>query len=191
MKKPVYLRETGSILSVLPYGEADSIAKVFTKELGLLSFYFKNSSRKGFICFEPLTLGEFAYEDSTSSLLKLREFTCIDAHLPLRESLDRLESASLMVKALERTQGPELSAPALFALFSVYLRWMPKVLDPWVLGASFLLKLLKHEGLFRDLEPGLFTVLSEAREFKELQGERLPDGFLRKINHFFEESLEG
>jgi len=190
MKKPVYLKETGIVLSVLPYGEADSIAKVFTKELGLLSFYFKNSG-KGFLCFEPFTLGEFAYEESTSALLKLREFTCLDAHLPLRENLDRIESASLMVKALEKTQGPELSAPALFALFSVYLKWMPKVRDPWVLGASFLLKLLKHEGLFSDPEEeGLFTTLSEARDFKELQEERLPEGFMRRINHFFEASLD-
>lgn len=149
MKRVVYQKETGIILSVIPYGDNGAIAKTFTKELGLVSFFLKNAMGNGrFICFEPFTLAEFAYEEGASSLLKLKEFTCLDAHISLRENLERIESASLIAKALDRTQGPGLSAPSLFALLSLYLRGISKVKDPTVLGASFLLKLLKHEGLF-------------------------------------------
>ena len=223
MNKPVYQKETGIILFVVPYGESDAIAKAFTKDLGYVSFFSKNALGRGrFLMFEPFSLGDFSFEEGASSLLKLREFICTEAHLPLRESLERIESASLMARAIEKTQGPGLSAPALFTLLTLYLRWMPKALDPMVLAASFYLKLLQHEGLFfysglcqeceQELIEGemceggvrcmhckigtgwslnkeemhLFALLSLAREFKDLKDERLPEGFLSKIHHFFD-----
>lgn len=226
MKKPVYQKETGIILNVAPYGESDAIAKVFTKDLGFVSFFSRNALGKGrFLMFEPFAMGDFAYEEGSSSLLKLREFVCSDAHLPIRESLERIEAASLIAGAIEKTQGPGLEAPQLYTLLCLYLRWMPKALDPMVLAASFLLKLLKHEGLFyysgecqecggelvegeanegvlcciecktglgcplNETEMRLFALLSEAREFKGLQEERLPEGFLAKIQRFFEVSI--
>lgn len=149
MKKSIYLKETAVILTSTPYNESGSVVKAFTQDNGLLSFFVKGGqSAKGRLSpFEPFALGELSYEESSGSLNLLREFSVHDYHLPLRESLDRIQSAALMADALDKTQGPGLEAPALFALFCLYLKWMPRALDPYTLAASFYLKTLKHEGL--------------------------------------------
>ncbi|CRX37774.1 DNA repair protein RecO [Estrella lausannensis] len=149
MKKGIYLKETGVILSTLPYGDSGSIVKVFTAESGLMSYFAKNGpSAKGKLSpFEPFTLGEISYEEGNGSLALLREFKVSNYHLPIRESLERIEAAALMADALDKTQGPGLEAPDLFTLFCLYLKWLPQAKNPFTLAASFYLKTMKHEGV--------------------------------------------
>jgi recombinational DNA repair protein (RecF pathway) len=51
-----------------------------------------------------------------------------------------------MAKDLLSTQFPGKKSPALYTLFSAYLKKLPSV-KPDILSASFRLKLLQHEGL--------------------------------------------
>jgi DNA repair protein RecO (recombination protein O) len=41
------------------------------------------------------------------------------------------------------------SAPQLYSLLCYYLKKIPQMANPWLLAASFRLKLLKHDGLAR------------------------------------------
>lgn len=52
-----------------------------------------------------------------------------------------------LLQAVLGSQLPGKPSPQLYALLLIYLKKIPQTAYPWVLAASFRLKLLMHEGL--------------------------------------------
>ena len=99
-------------------------------------------------CINPLCEAEFIYTEGRSDLLKCLEAFVIDTHFALREKYSFLEQGLQLAKILLESQYPGKSTPALYTLFSCYLKQIPSFTDALPsLSSSFLLKLLKHEGL--------------------------------------------
>ena len=146
-KKPL-LRSEAIVLSITPYGERDAIAKIFTKDRGLLPFFFKNAyASKKSTHLESLTHVEIVYQEGGGSFFSAKEITVLNLFLKLRDNYEALMASFDAAKALLVSELPEKSSPDLFDLFSCYLAKMHTVLDPWILAASFRLKILCHEGI--------------------------------------------
>lgn len=134
----------GIVLRKTPYKEKSSILTLFTKEKGVLSLFVKNSTKKQHILFSPLTEAEFVYQSKNQKYCSFQDGSIIDLHYFLRSHLESLEAASKMVKIILQTQLPGNKTPALYTLFSLYLKNV--TLNPSSIVSSFLLKLMHHEG---------------------------------------------
>lgn len=76
-----------------------------------------------------------------------REASPIELHLPLRRALHTLQQGCQLLQALQRSQMPGRAAPELYELLRRYLGRMGSAERPEILVSSFLLKILRHEGL--------------------------------------------
>ncbi len=139
------LRAEGVVLKTLPYQENQHIVTVFSREMGLLSFFVRKSQP---MLTTPLTRATFVYRAKpTKSLYPLKEGALLDPYLDLRSDYGRLDAACAMARALLATQAPLKPAPDLYALFVRFLNEIEKGEHLEALVSSFLLKTLKHEGL--------------------------------------------
>ena len=144
-------RLEGIVLQVVKYGEQDLIITVFSAERGLLRMFVKRglSQRgKNRLPMEPLTQAEFVYATTGGELLQCREVTVQDQFRFLRDSYSLLEAAFQMVDTILKSQGPEVPAPAIYAVFCLYLKRLKEFSDPLVAVSSLRLKILRYEGLF-------------------------------------------
>lgn len=141
-------RCVGVILSVLDFRESDRIATVFSPE-GIIKFFVK---RQRTPLLAVLNEGEFVYAAGRGEMHRMRDITVLEQHVRLRERLENLEAAGKLVQAIQRSQMPGKAAPQLYQLFCYFLRMIPDVERPLDLAALFLIKTLKHEGLFQLLE---------------------------------------
>jgi DNA repair protein RecO (recombination protein O) len=145
------LKEKGIILSTLPFQDHDLILKALTPEKGIASFLMKggqSSKRRGGTSTDPLTEVEITYFQGKSTLYSLREITLLNPFLPLRESWDHLEVAMRLLQKIQATQMEGKPSLNLYHLFAFYLANLHKAPSPNHIYSSFLLKLLRHEGLF-------------------------------------------
>lgn len=141
--------QEGLVLRNLDYEERKRIITLFTPEKGLISLIVKNITRKKthlLVLTAPLTHAEFTYSIRRSDLYTFYDGSVLNAHYPLRDKLSSIETAITFIKALLKTQLPGKQAPLLFHLTLTYLKYLPTFENPAPLLASFLLKLLKHEG---------------------------------------------
>lgn len=139
----------GIILQAITYKETDQILIAYTP-IGMLKLSFKGAlskKRGGGSLTAPLQLVEFIYLKRDHEIHTCREITVEHPFTALRLQLDFLESGGEMAKALLSTQALEDKSPLLYNLFVYYLEHISKVLDPYLLAASFKLKLLRHDGL--------------------------------------------
>lgn len=140
----------GIVLQATNYREYDKILTIFT-EKGLLKLFVK-TSRKNKLNHLPFTVplakAEFLYFER-KTLSKLHEATLINPHYELRNSLPHLEAASKIISAILRSQMSDKSAPKLYLLFSLFLENLHASNCPETVYISFLLKLLKHDGLLQ------------------------------------------
>lgn len=141
-------RDRGYILHVTPYGERDLIARVFTEQSGVLPMIAKGARGKypKMVPLTPLMEAEIVYRDGRGDLRICHEVGKVEHYAPLRQSLPLLEAGSAMLRAVDRMLMPEKPAPLLYQLLNRYLEALTKTEEPATLQASFLLKLLKHEG---------------------------------------------
>ncbi|MCB1084774.1 MAG: DNA repair protein RecO [Chlamydiia bacterium] len=156
----------GIVLRATPFKENDRIVTLFTPEFGVMSLYVKNLSRKKPTLTNlttPLARGEFVFSKGRSDLFRFLDGTLIDLHRDLRRSYAHLEVGGKMVQSILATQMPGKSAPALYRLLALYLKALSTFSRPETLGASFMLKLLKHEGLLSFEEKGLTFTASEKK----------------------------
>lgn len=137
----------GIILQSLNFQDFDQILTVFTPSEGLIKLIVKGANKK-FTPSTPLTFSEFIYTKGKSDIYKCYEMNPIHLNLQLRTSFASLEAVYAMLKALLQTLPLLHPVPHLFSLFIWTLAKMPLVKDPHTLSLSFLMKLLRHEGLF-------------------------------------------
>jgi len=143
------LKTEGIVIQSTPYGEYDKILTLFTPQQGLLKLFVKTTQKTRFHQLPstiPFAKAEFFYS-TTRALPKLHEATLLISHHNLRNSLECLEVAAKCNHALLRSQSQGKAAPKLYTLFSHYLEKL--TLSPAILYASFLLKILKHDGLLQ------------------------------------------
>lgn|GEM_PF-477972 len=144
------------VLRAIPFKDRQTILTLLSEERGIVSMIVKGLSknRPNFIaCSNPLCEAEFTFTEGRSELLSCREASVVDSHHALRKKYSFLEAGMQFAKIILHSQYPGKSSPALYALFSSFLKQIPssdKALPS--LSSSFLLKVLKHEGLL-SLDP--------------------------------------
>lgn len=140
-------KSEGVILHLLKYGEHDQILTVFTREEGLIKLILKGNSGRKKMKADLLMRAEFIYLRRQNSLMSCREWSLITPYLQLRKSLASLEGACAMAKALLHSQCEQKASPRLYELLIYYLEKLSVAKQPEAFVASFLLKILRHEGL--------------------------------------------
>ncbi len=182
-----YITTPAIILRSIPFKDHQKIVTAFSKDLGMISMIIKGlSSKKLFkrpFC-ESFCEVELVLTKRQGDLFTFHEGSITNLHLPLRDHLHCLYTASSMVKAILESQLPEKPAPLLYALFSTCLHQIPTFLCQNTLLACFYVKILKHEGIFSlSSEERIENSLSE-EEKKDLT--RISDvlnfSSLKKIN---------
>ena len=145
-------RTEGIVLQTINFQDYDRILTVFSQNEGVIKLFVKGANRikqRGGVVTAPLTHLEILYTKSKGDLLKCSSLTLLNAHLDLRTNLTTLEAACEMTQAVLQSQFPNSPAPSLYALLTAYLDKTPGMQDPYLLVASFYLKLLRHDGLLK------------------------------------------
>ncbi len=144
-------RTVGIILHSANFSDWDRIITVFTKELGVVKFFFKGGNsqkRKKGASLDSLTRAEFVYSQGKSDFLTLFEIAVLDHNTQFRENFELLTCAFDIGRAISISQLPGKPAPNLYHLLLHFLYSLPKYSDFKATSASFKLKLLRHDGHF-------------------------------------------
>lgn len=156
----------GVIIGASPFKDYDCILSLFTPSDGLIKLYAKHAYKKGKEArpISPLTVVEVVYSKGRSELYPCQEITAVHHNLQLRQNLAVLHVACDMLQAIKSTQQPGKPAPELYQLLLTYLSRLPTADSPEAIRASFLLKLLRYEGLIGTLShcSVCATMLNEA-----------------------------
>lgn len=142
-------KDEGIVLKSIDYKDQQKIITLFTQSRGLVSLIVKGINRKKthlLTLTSPLTQAEYHFSIRRSDLYTFQDGSPLNTHHQLRENLDHLQTAVSFAEALLSSQFPGKPAPALYQLLLVYLKHLPSFSDPSPLKASFLLKLMKHDG---------------------------------------------
>lgn len=151
----MYATTEGIILKTTSYRDYDLILTIFSPAHGLVNLLFKGGNsqrRKKGAATSPLTCAEFSCRKGIGPLWFVNEISVIASNAAIRTSLSALEAAGVMTRAVERSQSAEQPAENLYRLYSKLLELIPASPQPEVLSASFLLKLLRHEGHIGSVE---------------------------------------
>lgn len=143
-------RTEGIVLQIVPYKDYHQIATLYTPDYGvlkLIAHYSRTQKSKFAGCFMPLNKLEILFHASQKEIEKTHSASILEPHLALRQSLPVLQTACDMATALLKSQLPGKASPLLYQLFAYFLSKLNETKDPQVFLASFLLKLLRHDGL--------------------------------------------
>lgn len=146
---PLEEKHEGLVLRSIDYKDRQKIITLYTPTRGLISLIVKNITRKKshlLTLTSPFTKAEYHFLIGKSDLYTFCDGTPLATHNNLRENLSHLQSATTLLKALLSSQLPGKPAPALYVLALTYLKHLPSFTNPETLSASFLLKLLMHDG---------------------------------------------
>lgn len=140
------------VCKTIPYGEGALIATLFTQEKGLLKAFVKRQQLKQAksATLMPLSFIEAIVWRGQGSLWRLKELSISSAFLELRQESSRLQSAGRMVHWLLETQRELQESPLLYGLLLDYWQRLSRGIAPEKLLGSFLLKLVRLEGMWRD-----------------------------------------
>jgi DNA repair protein RecO (recombination protein O) len=140
------------ILNTINFRDYDQIVKVFTPDEGIIKFILNRANshkgRQGAI-IAPLSRIEFDYVQGKGDLYKCKELCMLNPHLSLRQNLSWLQSGCDLLQVIQISQMENKPAPILYKLLISYLEKIPLLRNPYVLGASLRLKILRHDGLYR------------------------------------------
>lgn len=187
----------GIILKAIDYQETKRILTVFTPN-GLLSFIAYLSKKQGTTALtQPLTLALFTFKKATHDLLKIKEISLLDTQIAIRSDFDKIQSAGVIVQSLLKTQLPHKPSNLLYQLVKAYLKQLQSTQNTNALTLSFLLKVLRHEGLYAIDSQNSFTQeegillkgLAFTKDFALIESIPIEDVLLRKIRVLFEESF--
>ena len=190
------------VLRSFIFKDNQKILTLFSENAGIASMILKGltSKKSCTMAFsQPFCEAEFLFSKGSSDLLKFREGSIIDLHLPLRNSLGFIKTASAMNNAILRSQLPGKPSPELYALLSSFLKQIPFFSSQETILACFYLKVLKHEGsyhplasegentpLFSEIEKRTLIELMTLHSFLKLQSqEKISAEFLKKIEDLF------
>jgi DNA repair protein RecO (recombination protein O) len=155
----------GIILKVIDFRDYDQIMTVFTPEMGIVKWIIKKrkpATGKTLQKLSPITRAEFIYTYTKSDLWKCKEVIILDTYVKLREKYAWIETAGKLIHAVLISQTNHKPAPRLYQLLNYTLEKIPLVANPKLLEISFMLKILKNEGLMN-------TELTCSHCSKELQ----------------------
>jgi DNA repair protein RecO (recombination protein O) len=144
------LHSEGVILKVIDFHDYDQIMTVFTPERGIVKWIYKKgrpTSAKPQTKISPLVRAEFLYTESKGDIWKCREISIINNYFKLREDYAWLETAGQLIQWILSSQCEHKPAPKLYRLLIAYLEKIPFATNRYALEISFLVYLLKHEGL--------------------------------------------
>ncbi|MBM3196261.1 MAG: DNA repair protein RecO [Chlamydiae bacterium] len=179
------IKTKGVVLKVLRYSDTQEIHTLFTEELGILSLITKSKKKEN---LPPLYEGEFVLKKG-KSFFQLIEAKQTAFHHKIRESLEAIETAFKLIHILLKSQMPLKSAPALYALFSAFLKNISQVNNQGAFRAVFIAKLLFHEGHL-DPDHPLLAHLATIKSFKEMDSLKLEEGSIHEIDRYFDEAYE-
>lgn len=152
----------GVILQAITFRDVDQILTVLTPE-GIIKLFFKGSLSQKYgrgSLTTPLQLAELVYTTRRSEIAACSEISILNRFPAMRSKLEFLESAGEMGAAILATQQMHEPLPLLYQLFLRYLENIPHASDPFLLAASFKLKILRHEGVL--LPDGACAACGEA-----------------------------
>lgn len=140
------------MLKSLTYKEKDKIVTFFSQEKGIVTFYLKGG--KTFTAWHmafatPFTVAEVFYNQGRSDLLRFCEGSILNQNLNLRSSFEVLQTASKCLDAILKSQMPEKSSKPLYNLFLLFLDKLPEAKALDTLFATFILKVMVHEGILQ------------------------------------------
>ncbi|MCI0382258.1 MAG: DNA repair protein RecO [Chlamydiae bacterium] len=141
----------GIVLNSTLFGEKERIVTLFTPNHGVIRLIAKQLSQKNsshFLLTTPFSHVEYQVSKGNSDLYKFKEGTIIQNFYTIfRNNLVYLETASSIAKSLLLSQLQGKPSLSLYQLTLSYLQAISKISNPIILGTSFQLKLLQHEGL--------------------------------------------
>jgi DNA repair protein RecO (recombination protein O) len=173
MKNETLERVEGIILHTFDYQEFDQIISVLTEERGITRFIVKGANtpkRRAVTPTAPLTYATFAFVRGRGELLKCQEITPIENNLKLRDDFDTLQAACEMIKAVNSSQLPQKGSKNLFLLLKSFLKKLSETSFPQTLKSSFLLRLMRHDGLLH-LSPNCSKCKSALTKLYLYEGE--------------------
>lgn len=197
---PEMEKDEGLVLRSLDFRDRQKILTLFTENFGMISLIVKGIHRKSshlLTLTSPFTRGEYLFRVGKSHLFAFKDGTPLATNHALRANLTHIEAATALVKALLDSQLPEKPAPALYQLTKTYLEILPDFEEPNSLIASFLLKLLKHEGhlslhhppaAFSPKEWETATLLTQVRTIQKLKETTVSTALHKKIEEFFKQT---
>jgi DNA repair protein RecO (recombination protein O) len=140
----------GLIFKVIDFREYDQIMTVFTPDKGIVKWIFKirkPSKTSPRVKISPLMQGEFTYSETKGEIWKCRELIIYNYYLKLRGDYSLLESAGRMINTVIDSQPLHKPAPKLYKQLITYLEKIPFTTNLPALELSFILKILKNEGV--------------------------------------------
>lgn len=146
----VILRTEGVILKVIDFRDYDQIMTVFTPDRGIIKLIFKKrkpAQGTPFHKISPIARGEFIYTETKGDIWKCSEISLSNQYLKLRENYAWLETAGRLINWILSSQVEQKPAPRLYRLLVTYLEKIPLSTNLRSLEISFVIHLLKHEGL--------------------------------------------
>jgi len=129
------------------HGEGGRLLRLFAKEGGVLSTYFMPRRLGGVP--SPLDEVEVVLNHGRGELWLCKELRVVRSWGSLRTSLDRLTYGSELLGALLHSREEAVASPLLYDLTVDYLERVCRGESGVKLLASYYLKLLRHEGLWR------------------------------------------
>lgn len=179
------IKTKGVVLKGIRYNDTQEIHTLFTEELGLISLITKSKKKEN---LPPLYEGEFVVKKG-KNFFQLLEAKQTAFHHKIRESLDTIETAFKLIHILLKSQMPLKASPALYALFSTFLKQLPNVKNQGTLKAVFTAKLLFHEGHLDPDQP-LLAKLATLRSFKEMDCFVLNESESKEIDQHFDQAYD-
>ncbi|MDP1880939.1 MAG: DNA repair protein RecO [Parachlamydiaceae bacterium] len=145
-----FQKTEGIILHQIPFQNYDNILTLFTQDAGIIKILDKGgrSKRKGSLGISlPLTKVEVVYIEKKSEIFSCKEIYLLDSYHFLRNELAHIAVGCDLLKTIQVSQFLNKPATSLYQLLSTYINHIPTISNPWILSASFKLKLLRHDGL--------------------------------------------
>lgn len=193
-------RTEGMVLHLLPFGDYDQIATIFTRENGVIKLIIKGGmshKRQKNAPLSALTRAEFVYTVGRGELHTSQEITPLERYHHHNRSFAHLETACAMVQALRQSQLLEKPAPMLYELLLLLLKGLENSDQPRTWLSAFLLKILRHEGVVDQFDtcshcetPLKNVYVSQGEAFCELHIPLLALVFSDEEAHFLRLLLE-
>ena len=187
------IQEEAIVLRSTQYKDSERIVTLLTKESGILSVLAKRVSQKDLKVHSlttPLHRGDYILTKGSSDLYKFKDGHILDTFVELRRSFLHLKTALELLDFVQKSQMPGEAAPLLYLLVSGYLNALKTTQNPSALKVSFILKLLKHEGIYQTGElPSHIDALAHISHYSELENHLLTETELEEAGQIFKQKF--
>lgn len=144
------LRTEGIILKVIDFRDYDQILTLFTYDLGVIKLLIKKKTQGDALSpskLSPFTRAEFVFWPNQGEIWRCKEMTILNYNFKLREKFEWLETAGRLINNTIISQMDHKPAPLIYQLLVSYVEKIPLIKNLRSLETSYMLKILKHEGL--------------------------------------------